>query len=88
MQPLANLSSIVHFHRKQAGLSRAALARLAGVGKTVLYDVEHGKTTVRLDTLLKILSALNIRVDWDSPLKAAMPTDETTSASKARGLSS
>ncbi len=40
---------------------------MAGVGQTVIYEAEHGKTTVRTDTLLKILEALNIRVSLDSP---------------------
>lgn len=67
-----NFDKIVHFHRKQAGLSRLELARLAGVGKTALYELEKGKPTVRLDILLKVLSTLNIKLDWNSPLKVAM----------------
>ncbi|MEW6278384.1 MAG: helix-turn-helix domain-containing protein [Candidatus Eremiobacterota bacterium] len=55
------LSELVRLHRKAAGLSRNDLAVLAGVGKTVLYDLEHGKMTVRLDTLLKILRTLKAR---------------------------
>ena len=62
---------IVKFHRRQAGLTQPELARIAGVGRTVVFDVEHGKQTVRLATLLKLLDALNIRLDWSSPLKAA-----------------
>jgi len=41
---------------------------IAGVGKTVIYDIEHGKETVRLITLLKVLDALNISVNMVSPL--------------------
>ncbi|MCE7868956.1 transcriptional regulator [bacterium CPR1] len=66
------LSELVRLHRKAAGLSRNDLAVLAGVGKTVLYDLEHGKTTVRLDTLLKILRTLNITVHYDSHLLREM----------------
>jgi HTH-type transcriptional regulator / antitoxin HipB len=54
--------------RKQAKLSRIALADIAGVGKTVVYDIENGKETVRLDTLLKLVSALNISISLDSPM--------------------
>jgi transcriptional regulator with XRE-family HTH domain len=67
-----NFAKIIHFHRKQAGLSRLELARLAGMGKTALYDLEKGKSTVRLDILSKVLTALNIELDWSSPLKDAM----------------
>ena len=65
-----NIGAIVRFHRKQSGLSQRGLAEMAGVGKTVVFDVEKGKTTVRLDTLLKICRVLNIRVTLDGPLMA------------------
>lgn len=65
---MKDIGKCIQFHRKQAGLSRVALAELAGVGKTVIYDVEHGKQSIRLDSLLKIAEALNISVALDSPL--------------------
>ena len=64
---VSKLSSIILYHRKKSGLSRIDLARLAGVGKTVIYDVEHGKLTIQLTTLVKILEALNITMQLDSP---------------------
>lgn len=66
------LAKIVLHHRKAAGLSQLALADLAGVGKTVVFDIEHGKTTIRLDTLLKVLHALNIQISFTTPLKDPM----------------
>ena len=66
-----DFSAIIRFHRKRAGLSQSALADLAGVGKTVVFDVENGKETVRLSTLVKITDALNITLDWSSPLRPA-----------------
>lgn len=68
MKAILNIRRIVQFHRKQAGLSRIELADIAGVGKTVVYDIENGKETVRLNTLLKVLGALNISISIDSPL--------------------
>ncbi len=65
---LQKIASIVHFHRKQARLSRIQLAEIAGVGKTVIYDIENGKTSVRFETLQKIFSVLNISIQLDSPL--------------------
>lgn len=50
--------------RKFAGLSRDKLAEIAGVGKTVIYDIEHGKKTIQLDTLQKILNVLNIKTTF------------------------
>ncbi len=60
------LAGIIRAHRKAAGLSQLQLAELAGVGKTVVFDIEKGKETVRLDTLRKILMVLNIQVQLTS----------------------
>ena len=62
------ISKIILFHRKQAKLSRNELAELAGVGKTVIYDLEKGKQTVKFSTILAILKALNISIKFQSPL--------------------
>ena len=62
------LDEIVLFHRKKSGLSRNQLADLAGVGKTVIYDIEKGKETIRFSTLQKVLTALNIKIAFASPL--------------------
>lgn len=66
-----NLGRIVRYHRKRARLSRKALAAIAGVGKTVIYDIEHGKETVQLRSLLNVMQALNISVHVESPLMEA-----------------
>ena len=62
------ISEIVLFHRKKSGLSRNQLADLAGVGNTVIYDIEKGKETIRFSTLQKVLKALNIKIAFASPL--------------------
>ena len=62
------LSEIVLFHRKKSGLSRNQLSDLAGVGKTGIYDIEKGKETIRFSTLQKVLTALNIKIAFASPL--------------------
>ena len=62
------ISDIVLFHRRKSGLSRNQLADLAGVGKTVIYDIEKGKETIRFLTLQKVLKALNIKITFTSPL--------------------
>ena len=59
---------LIRLHRKKTGLSQHALAKLAGVGKTVVFDLEHGKMSVQLDTLIRVLNALNIKVHLSSPL--------------------
>lgn len=66
-----DFGQVIHFHRRAAGVSQLDLAKLAGVGKTAVFDIEKGKGDVRLSTLLKVCTALNIQIDWSSPLKAA-----------------
>jgi len=63
----SEIAKIVHYCRKQSGLSQQALAKLAGVGKTVIFDIEKGKETVQLNTLLKVLDVLNIRMKFETP---------------------
>ncbi len=65
---LEELPGIIRFHRKKAGLTQAGLAKLAGVGKTAVFDVEKGKKTTQIDTLGKILRVLNIGVEFSGPL--------------------
>ena len=64
------LGAAVKVHRKKAGLTQLELARLAGVGKTVVFDLEKGKETIRVATLLNILAALNMSLRLVSPLKS------------------
>jgi y4mF family transcriptional regulator len=62
------LAQLIQSHRKKAGLTQAQLAKLAGVGKTVVWDLENGKESVQWDTLQKIFGVLNITAEWRSPL--------------------
>ena len=62
------LAQTIQKHRKIAGLTQQQLALFAGVGKTVIHDIEHGKETVRLDTLYKVCQTLNIQITFKSPL--------------------
>jgi HTH-type transcriptional regulator/antitoxin HipB len=64
----ADLKNTVREHRRLSGLSQSQLAKLAGVGKTVIFDIEHGKESVQFDTLKKVLAALNIKFILQSPV--------------------
>lgn len=72
----AFIGRMVRYHRKRAGLSRDALAELAGVGKTSIFALEHGKATIRLDTLAAVLRTLNLGVRWEGPLLTAFLEEE------------
>ncbi len=62
------ISQLVKFHRKKSGLTQKELADLAGVGKTVIFDIEKGKETIQFATLQKVLNILNISIEFKSPL--------------------
>ncbi len=71
-----DLARIITYHRKKSGLNRIELSRIAGVGKTVVYDLEHGKTTVRLDTIMKVIAVLNLKFEIIGPLMQAYREQE------------
>ena len=62
-----DIAKIVRYYRKQSGLSQVELAKLSGVGKTAVFDLEKGKETVQLNTLLTILDSLNIHMQLNTP---------------------
>ena len=70
------LAEVIRMHRKAAKLSRVQLSELAGVGKTVIYDIEKGKESVQLNTLRKILKVLNIKIILKSPLMENLQNSE------------
>lgn len=73
------IGKIVTFLRKQSGLTQKKLADLAGVGKTVVFDIEKGKETVQLYSLLKIFSILNIKVKLSNPIIHLMENSDAES---------
>ncbi len=72
------LANTIREHRKAARLSQLQLAELAGVGKTVVFDIEKGKETIQLNTLRKILAVLNITVKLTSPLMNQIISNENS----------
>lgn len=69
------VARIVRYCRKQSGLSQKELAKLADVGKTVVFDLEKGKKTVQFNTLIKILDVLNIQIKFELPIAQPMDDD-------------
>ncbi|MBE2279736.1 MAG: helix-turn-helix transcriptional regulator [Ignavibacteriaceae bacterium] len=58
----ADFARVIKYYRKMKGMSREELALISGAGKTAIYDIEHGKSTFQIDTLFKILGALDIKI--------------------------
>ncbi|MDR9418327.1 helix-turn-helix domain-containing protein [Gracilimonas sp.] len=65
---MKDIGLIIKCHRKKSNLTQIQLADLAGVGKTAVFDIEHGKETVQFETLQKVCKALNISIELDSPI--------------------
>jgi HTH-type transcriptional regulator / antitoxin HipB len=79
-----DLKDVVRYHRRLSGLSQAGLAKLAGVGKTVVFDIEHGKESVQFDTLKKVLATLNIRFILQSPVLERAGKEPTQPSTPSR----
>lgn len=62
------LGDLVVFHRKKAGLTQIGLAELAGVGRSVVQDLEAGKGKTVWKHLEAVLSVLNIELEPKGPL--------------------
>ena len=52
------LGHAVRAARKQLGLTQPQLALAAGVGVRFIVELEAGKPTVRLESILRVLNAL------------------------------
>lgn len=73
---IEKMARMVRFHRKKGQLTQLELAKLAEIGKTAVFDIEKGKKTVRLATLLAVLHVLNIQMGFQSPLMHRFEEDE------------
>lgn len=69
---IAELGMLVRATRRAHGLRLDDVAGSANVGAVFVGDVEHGKETVQMGRVLKLLDELGIRMIVDVP-QAAMP---------------
>jgi len=67
---MCRAGGLVRHHRRKAGLTQLELADLAGVGKTTVFDIEHGKATVQVDSLLAVMAVLSMRMEISGPFVA------------------
>jgi len=56
------LGVVVRARRRALRLNQAELADLAGVGVAFLYELEHGKATVRMDKVLAVFAVLGLEL--------------------------
>ncbi|MCL2529933.1 MAG: helix-turn-helix domain-containing protein [Coriobacteriia bacterium] len=49
--------------RKDIGLTQEELALISGVGLSFIHDLEHGKKTIQFDSLMKVVSRLDCKLE-------------------------
>jgi y4mF family transcriptional regulator len=64
---MSEVADSVRRARKEQGISQTVLAQLSNVGLRFLCEVEHGKSTVRFDKLLSVLTSLGITLRLEMP---------------------
>ena len=77
-----NLAILIKRTRKMAVLSQNELADLAGVGKTLIFDLEKGHESIQFNNLKKILTVLNIQISFEPP---SALVDSKVLAKKTKG---
>ncbi|MCX6878570.1 MAG: helix-turn-helix domain-containing protein [Verrucomicrobia bacterium] len=62
------LTSLIAWHRRKAGLSQTELARHAGVSRYVVQDLEAGNGRTTWAKLMAVLRVLNVALKPVGPL--------------------
>jgi y4mF family transcriptional regulator len=63
VRTLQDLSAAVKGRRKDRGWTQAVLAGRAGVSRPWVYEFEAGKPTAEIQHVLRVLDALDLRLD-------------------------
>jgi y4mF family transcriptional regulator len=78
---IAAMARSIRARRKTLRLTQIELSRLAGCGPAFVYDVELGKTTLRLDMLLDLLAVLGLSLVLEEGKEALRVSADMVSAS-------
>ncbi len=62
LNDIGQLGFVVRGKRKQDGLTQQDLAAIANVGVRFVSDLENGKPTVQLDSVMLVLQALGLQL--------------------------
>ena len=57
--------------RERLGLRQDELALAAGVSARVIHQIEHGKATSRLDSMVAVLDALGLTLEVREPSRSS-----------------
>ena len=69
-----SLGALIKDERKRQGLTQIELGKITGLNQTTLSLIEKGKPSVQLQTILVLLSALQLNIQIGSREQSA--TDE------------
>jgi len=64
----SDMGSLVAFHRKKARLTQIELAKLSGVSRFVVQDIEAGTGRTTWKHLVSVLNSLNLELEPKGPL--------------------
>jgi y4mF family transcriptional regulator len=73
--PSKKIGGLIKKRRKSLRLTQQQLGDLSGCGVAYVYLLEHGKSRIRLDKLLDVLSVLGLQLKLESG-KRGMVVDE------------
>jgi transcriptional regulator with XRE-family HTH domain len=82
IQSVPDLGLVVRSVRRTSKIRLDDLAATAGVSKQFASDVEHGKPTVQLGLVLKLLSELGVPLKLDIPEEA----DKEMTSQRSKGV--
>jgi HTH-type transcriptional regulator / antitoxin HipB len=64
---VADLGALIRGYRKSRGVTQVNAAREAGVGPRFMGELENGKATVQLGTVLQVLASLGMGLYVEVP---------------------
>jgi transcriptional regulator with XRE-family HTH domain len=82
----AELGLLIRSVRRASGVRLDDLAATAGLSKQFVQDVEHGKPTVQLGLVLKLLAELGMPLTVDIPKAGAQELTEVRRRAHAKRL--
>lgn len=72
---IADIGRTLRLLRKRQDLTQAEAAGLTGVGVRFMSELENGKPTVRLETLIKVLRGYGLQIQLVGPGLADLVSD-------------
>ena len=66
---VSDLGAVIREFRKGQGVTQVDAAREAGVGPRFLGELENGKETVRLGTVLQVIESLGLGLYVEVPVE-------------------